>query len=160
MSGAARGRPPQRLSDADYLARMKAAPVAPASRELGLEPLAVNVSEMWFEGAFNPNPNHLNRGGIVHGGFVTAMLDEVMGVAIISANEFRKWPPTLEIKAQFLRPVLPGRIIGRGQVIKMGRTIAFVSGELRDLDGELLATATCTSTLREFAHPALPGDEG
>jgi len=55
--------------------------------------------------------------------------------------------PTLELKVNFLRPASPGRITGTGRVVHRGGSIAFLAGELRDEEGEVLATATATARI-------------
>jgi acyl-coenzyme A thioesterase PaaI-like protein len=46
-----------------------------------------------------------------------------------------------------LRPAVPGRITGTGRVVHRGGSIAFLAGELRDDEGEVLATATATARI-------------
>jgi acyl-coenzyme A thioesterase PaaI-like protein len=40
------------------------------------------------------------------------------------------------------------RIVGRGRVVRRGGQVAFMTGDLRDEDGNLLATATATAAIR------------
>jgi acyl-coenzyme A thioesterase PaaI-like protein len=47
----------------------------------------------------------------------------------------------MELKASFLRSVSPGRILGRGWVVRRDRDVAFAEGSLSDPDGETVATA-------------------
>jgi len=45
-----------------------------------------------------------------------------------------------------LNAARPGRIIGRGRVIKRGRSVGFIEGELLTEDGTLIATGSSTAT--------------
>jgi acyl-coenzyme A thioesterase PaaI-like protein len=45
----------------------------------------------------------------------------------------------------FMRPVRPGRVIGKGRIVRRDGDIAFLEGELHDSDGLLIATATATA---------------
>ena len=51
----------------------------------------------------------------------------------------------------FLAPAKPGPIIVEARVTKLGKTIAFVEGNLLAQDGTLLATATANERLLETA---------
>ena len=53
--------------------------------------------------------------------------------------------PTLDLHVSFLRPARPGRFVGKARVVSLGRTIAFLEGELFDADGELVAKSTATA---------------
>ena len=82
--------------------------------------------------------------GQVQGGFVSAMLDEAMSLAVVVASKLTCVAPTLEMKTSFMRPAMPGHLIAVGWVAKWGRTVAFTEGELADPAGKLLAKATAT----------------
>jgi acyl-coenzyme A thioesterase PaaI-like protein len=49
---------------------------------------------------------------------------------------------------QFLRPARPGRLVGRGRVVRRGRDVAFLAGELADDSGQIVAVATATAAIR------------
>jgi acyl-coenzyme A thioesterase PaaI-like protein len=49
---------------------------------------------------------------------------------------------------QFLRPARPGRITGRGRVVRRGKDVAFTAGELLDDSGQIVAVATATAQIR------------
>ena len=53
-----------------------------------------------------------------------------------------------DLHVQFLSPARPGRIVGCGRVVRRGGQVAFMAGDLRDEDGNLLATATATAVIR------------
>jgi acyl-coenzyme A thioesterase PaaI-like protein len=48
---------------------------------------------------------------------------------------------------QFVRPAKPGKLRGRGRVVRRGRDIAFLAGELLDGD-DIIATATASAIIR------------
>jgi acyl-coenzyme A thioesterase PaaI-like protein len=62
-----------------------------------------------------------------------------------------------EAKQEFLNPLgvvqggflaaMLGTLIGEGRVVARGGTIAFLAGELRTAQGELVATATATARI-------------
>lgn len=153
MSGVA-SQEPQALTDEALLARFQAAKTLPPSaRALGFSLVAVNQAERRVEIAFEARADLLaNPMGQVQGGFVCAMLDECMSVAGLVASGMTHVAPTLEMKTSFLRPVMPGPLRGVGRVVKWGRTVCFMEGELRDLEGTLLAASTGTALPTPFAR--------
>ncbi|HZO58429.1 MAG TPA: molybdopterin converting factor subunit 1 [Solirubrobacterales bacterium] len=110
---------------------------------LGMRPLLTEPGHMRWE--FQATELMLNPAGLVQGGFVTAMLDESMGCAAIAQLGPGRTIPTLELKVSFLKPTRPGRLVCDGHVVQMGKSVAFLEAELRDDDGNLVATATATA---------------
>jgi molybdopterin converting factor subunit 1 len=116
---------------------------------LGMRPLHAEPGHMRFE--FEATELFLNPGGVVQGGFVTAMLDETMGPAALSQLGPGHMIPTLELKVSFLRPVRPGRLVCDGRVVQMGKSVAFLEASLADDDGNLVAKATATARVVKLA---------
>ncbi|MDJ0642998.1 MAG: PaaI family thioesterase [Erythrobacter sp.] len=84
------------------------------------------------------------RGG-VQGGLVAGYLDDVMGYAHVLSTDGELAPLTLELSMSLLKPVREGPIIGKGRVVKAGRRVIYLEGELLSEDGEVLARATSTN---------------
>lgn len=145
---------PETISDEAILARFQAAKTPPPSaRTLGFRMIRVSQAEMLVEIEFDARYDLLgNPMKQIQGGFVCAMLDEVMSVACMVASKMTAVAPTLEMKTSFLRPVMPGTLRGVGRVAKWGRQIAFTEGELYDEQGRLLAKATGTALPTPFAN--------
>lgn len=93
---------------------------------------------------------HTN-GTIAQGGFITAWLDAAMAHAVLHDTAHASNVASLEIKVSFLERVGPGegRVIGR--VIRLGKRIAFLEGELFNPEGKLAARATSTAVLVPMA---------
>ena len=83
--------------------------------------------------------------GRIQGGFVSAMLDEALAIAGNIASGGTQAMLTLEMKTTYLSAALPGRLIARGRVVRFGRNIAFLEGELRDASGKVCAKASVTA---------------
>jgi len=96
---------------------------------------------------FTVKPEFCHSGNIAQGGFVTGWIDAAMSHAVILATERRFWPATLELKVSFFKSANPGKVKAVGWVEKMGRSIAFVEGQLLSEAGEVLATSTSTAKL-------------
>ncbi|MEP0190362.1 MAG: PaaI family thioesterase [Erythrobacter sp.] len=84
------------------------------------------------------------RGG-VQGGLVAGYLDDVMGYAHVLSTDGELAPLTLELSMSLLKPVREGPLIGKGRVVKAGRRVIYLEGELLSEDGEVLARATSTN---------------
>jgi len=98
-----------------------------------------------------PNGNHLNPWGTVHGGLAATLLDSCMGLAIQSTLEKGFGSTTLEFKISFLRPITPetGLIRAQGIVISRGRRVGAAEGRVEDGNGRLLAHGTTTCLIFE-----------
>lgn len=107
---------------------------------------AAGVVTMTFEA----KAEFCNSLGVVQGGLLSAMLDEVMAVAALAHSGMTQVAPTLEMKTCYLSGARQGTLSGEGRVVKMGRSIAFLEGNLRDAAGNLVVTATATCAMRPF----------
>jgi uncharacterized protein (TIGR00369 family) len=129
----------------DFLAGRRPAP--PAAALLGWQLSWVAPERGEIEVTFDAHAGFANPMGNVQGGFLAAMLDDTLGPALVATLKDGEFAPTLELKVSFLRAAVPGRLIGTGRVVHRGGSIAFLSGELTDQQGDLLATATATARI-------------
>jgi uncharacterized protein (TIGR00369 family) len=85
------------------------------------------------------------RGG-VQGGLVAGYLDDVMGYAYVAATGGEMAPLNLEIAMTLIRLIPEGAtLIGKGRVVKAGRRVVFLEGELLGEDGTIYARSTSTA---------------
>lgn len=89
---------------------------------------------------------HTN-GTIAQGGFITAWLDAAMAHAVLHDSDQILNVASLEIKVSFLERVGPGPGIVHGRVVRRGKRVAFMEGDLYNPDGKLAAQATSTGML-------------
>lgn len=94
---------------------------------------------------FHAPDSFITPRGSVQGGLVAGFLDEVMGWAHVWATDHVEAPLNLEINMTLLRPVMAGPVIGKGRVVRRGRRVIFLEGELFDEQGNLLARSTSTA---------------
>jgi len=52
---------------------------------------------------------------------------------------------TIDLNVSFLAPARPGPLIGEGRVVQLGRTVAFLEGQLLAPDGRIVARATASA---------------
>jgi uncharacterized protein (TIGR00369 family) len=119
----------------------------PAATLLGWELEAVDYEAGTIELWFTAREEFLNLAGNVQGGFLAAMLDATLGPALAATLSGGEFAPTISLNVQFVRPAKPGKLRGRGRVVRRGRDIAFLAGELIDGDA-VIATATASAIIR------------
>jgi len=137
----------------------RAAP-PPAAILLGWELVAVDPAVGTIEVAFTASEQFLNPAGVIQGGFLAAMLDDTLGPALGATLGAGLFAPTTDLHVQFLRPARPGRLTGRGRIVRRGREVAFLAGELLDASGQVVATAVATAQVRALPTGGGPGPSG
>lgn len=87
-------------------------------------------------------PMHLNINQVVHGGVYATILDTAMGGAVVSLLREGEVTATTSLYIEFIRPAGQGeRLKARGEVVRRGRHLAFVEGNLVDAEGRRLSQA-------------------
>jgi uncharacterized domain 1 len=89
-------------------------------------------------------PQHRHGGGVVQGGVITQIADAAMGMSLATRQEDGLWNTTIELKINFLRPVVSGRIRAVGRVVEMRQTLLFSEADVLDEQGRLVARASST----------------
>ncbi len=89
--------------------------------------------------------------GFVEGGAIAMLADSAMAGAVQTTCPPRTVYTPLDLKVNFVRPVLPdGRdLVGRARVTHRGRSMAVITAELTNADGKLVAVSTGTALIRE-----------
>jgi acyl-CoA thioesterase len=83
-----------------------------------------------------------NPQGSLHGGVIAFALDVSMGHLI--KRTVGRPGITLEMKTQYLRPAVSGRVRCEGRFLRRGRSINYLESRMTGEDGKLLAVATST----------------
>ena len=89
-------------------------------------------------------PEHRHGGGVVQGGVITQIADAAMGMSLATRQEDGVWNTTIELKINFLRPVVSGRIRAVGRVVEMRQRLLFGEADVLDEQGRLVARASST----------------
>jgi uncharacterized protein (TIGR00369 family) len=120
----------------------------PASaRLLGWELLEASPDEGRVRVRFEARPEFANPAGFVQGGFLAAMLDDVMGPAMFVRSAGTIYAVTLDLHVSYLAPARPGALFAEGRVVSAGQTIGHLEASLTDADGALIARAAATVRL-------------
>jgi len=110
--------------------------------------LYIDTQEGIASARYIANESMCHSGGIIQGGFVTGWLDAIMALACMAKCGTDVLVLTLEIKVNFLNSAKIGKLISTAKVIKNTKSIAFVEGKLENIEGQLIATGTCTVKLK------------
>jgi uncharacterized protein (TIGR00369 family) len=121
-----------------------ALPPPPIAETLGFGSIEVEAGRATF--TVEPAEFHYNPIGVVHGGLALALLDSAMGCAVHSTLPAGVGYTTLEVKANFVRPLTSstGPVRCTGTVVHGGRTVATAEGRIVGGDGRLYAHGTST----------------
>ena len=82
----------------------------------------------------------LNPDGSVQGGMMTSMLDDVTALLLIIKSDASIYPSSTNLHSHHHRPLFKGKVTAKAFLIKQGRTIASVRGEIYDDKGRLATT--------------------
>jgi uncharacterized protein (TIGR00369 family) len=139
-------------------------PPEPLACLFGIEPLTVGSGKaactmpasQWFA----------TPGGTFYGGAIALFADHVLNGAVHTTVEPGTSYATLDLKVNFLRPIVPdGRPLeARAIVVHRGRSIAVATAEILTADGKTAALANSSSMIlagRPWrpSEPAVPIDE-
>jgi acyl-CoA thioesterase len=92
---------------------------------------------------------HLNPNNVVHGAVIFAMADTGMGSALTSVLDDRQMCSTIEIKINYFRPAISGRLRCDTRVINRGSRTAALESDVLDENQKLIARATGTYMILE-----------
>ena len=89
-------------------------------------------------------PDMHNGVGWLQGGLYTALCDEAMALALFTVLDKEAAIATISECTSFLQGVKSGRINAAGEVVKKGRSVAFMRGRVSSEAGERLAECTAS----------------
>lgn len=114
--------------------------VGPFAGLLGLRRVSMEDGRCRFE--VTVRPEHMNPHGIVHGGVVYTLVDYAMGGAVTSRLGPGERCATLEIKINYLAPVVEGPLAAEAWVVARTTRIAVVEARVHAHGDRLAALAT------------------
>jgi uncharacterized protein (TIGR00369 family) len=136
--------------------------VPPVFRFFGLRGIAVSDGEMtiampaspWLSGAL----------GVIYGGALALLADATITTATATTLPPATAFSPLDLKVNFLRPVVPhrGDLVARARIVHRGRTIAVATCEIINAEGKTVAMATASVLIlpgRPWDRPVYVEDE-
>ena len=82
-----------------------------------------------------------SRGTIVHGGAIATLADEALASVAFTMAEEGETTVTADLKVDFLRPAIPGRLLARATVRHRTRRLAFCEASVEQDGGQIVAEA-------------------
>jgi uncharacterized protein (TIGR00369 family) len=127
-------------------------PGPPIARLVGFELTDIELGRAVFE--LKADQRHHNPMGTVHGGVYCDVADAAMGMAFASTLGDDETFTTVELKINFLRPILKGTLTAEGRVVRSGATLGYVECEVKDESGRLIAklSSTCMKLRKKSAQ--------
>jgi uncharacterized protein (TIGR00369 family) len=114
----------------------------PFHQWLGLELLAlhddgIELKAKWRE-EWIVNP----QGRYTHGGILAALIDVAADYALVKHTG--RGVPTIDVRIDYHAPAMPGDLVARGKVVKIGRQFSSAEASIYDSNGALLASGRGT----------------
>lgn len=88
-----------------------------------------------------------HSGDIVQGGFIAGMMDAAMAHVVFLSLRELVVVASLEIKVSYFEIARPGELHATGRIAKLGKSIGFLTAELQNESGVLLASASSTAKI-------------
>ncbi|MGE0860886.1 MAG: PaaI family thioesterase [Gammaproteobacteria bacterium] len=125
-------------------------PMPPMWANLALEvgAIASGVIEM----TTLPEARHLNAFGGVHGGYIAAVLDTVLGLAVYTSIGPDDRHITVDLAVKLLKaPSVGVPLVAASELVHVSRSVGVSQAWLRDAAGVLYAHGTTTCNIRRAA---------
>jgi acyl-CoA thioesterase len=101
-----------------------------------------------------PTADHLNLGGIVHGGLLSTLMDSATGFALHTTLAPGDTPPHLAASYRFIGMARAGVALrASAEVLKAGSRIGHVRVDVRDAADRLVATGETTHAVVAAPSP-------
>lgn len=118
-------------------------PPVPVVKLLGMELKFAGDGAAVIELQADPK-RHANPMGTLHGGILCDVSDMAMGLALGSTLVRGESFTTLELKANYFKPIWSSRIKATARIVKRTRTMCFLECDVHDEKGSLVARASST----------------
>jgi uncharacterized protein (TIGR00369 family) len=84
--------------------------------------------------------------GVLHGGVTATLIDTAMAFAVRTRLAPEAATATIDLTVHYLRPLVEGKAICTGKVVRAGKRIFTVSADVHNEEGKLIATGLSTYT--------------
>lgn len=122
----------------------KAIAFVPWAKEIGMQ--VTEIERGMARGKINWSDHLVGdpETGIIHGGVITSLLDNLAGMAVVAALDVFRSTATLDLRIDYMRPAEKGRdIIGEAECYHVTRTVAFIRASAFNEGGnKIIAAAT------------------
>ena len=118
-------------------------PVVAALRLPGID--GWDRGRVW--GEWKVDPEMLTAAGTLFGGYLAALADSYVGLAIMSTLAEEEWFTTSDLRTSFFRPVVSGTLQIAAEVLNRGRRMAHCECVFVNDDDKVVAKATATQVI-------------
>lgn len=125
-----------------------------SSKSLGFDLISLDMTAMAARVRFDGRQEFANPAGYVQGGFLSAMLDDTMGMLAAVKMKGRAMPSTIDLHTTFVRPVRVGEIEVAARIRNVGRQIIFADAVLFDKRGKEAARSLASLAINPMKAPA------
>lgn len=123
----------------------------PSAKWMGMDLIEHRPADQYTKVSFAPNKDMINFGGVIQGGFLTAMMDDAMGFNAFISLGMKYSMASIDLHTHFLKAVTFGPITVEAWVTRAGKSVVFLEAKLYDHTGEMAAHSTSSAKLRAFA---------
>jgi len=109
---------------------------------LGME--IVDIKKGWAKIRLPFSENLANGTGVVHGGAIFSPADSAVGMALVGLIDKDENISTLEMKINYLKPLIKGDLIAEAKIVHRGTMTAIGDVDVKDEKGNLIAKGLAT----------------
>lgn len=137
-------RPTKGMAYRDWAAKVLAgeAEPPPVAELVGFRLLEASDGRARFE--LDAGRRHWNPMGTVHGGILVDVADAAMGTALGSTLGDGETFTTIELHANYFKPVWQGRLTATGRLVRRTRSLAMAECDVTDEADSLVARMSST----------------
>lgn len=122
----------------------------PSTKVLNPSVKHIDANKGFARFGFRPPDFAGNFMGNIQGGYCAVMLDDTMAMGALAKMGGGYVVPTLDMNLAYLRAAPMGEeVICEGWLVRRGRTVAFMEGQLLDSQGRICTKASITAMVRE-----------
>ena len=119
--------------------------VSPSPFGRWLNGTLIEVEEGSLTAEYVVRKDMCNPGGIMHGGVATGIMDDLIGMTVFASGS-QIFYSSVNLNVDFLYSARPDeKLIAKSKIVRMGKKIAHVEGEIRNETGQMVAK--CTTNL-------------
>ena len=133
---------------------------SPSALMIWLRPVVKEIGEGSLIFEFTVSPIMINPGGTMHGGVISAVMDDMIGATILCLGKANLYT-TVSNVIDYMAPARLGEVVtGKTEIIKLGKQIINVQFELWNMNKKrLLARGYSNNLKTEFLVPKFPPSE-
>ena len=117
----------------------------PFNRRLGIRVTRFHKDGVTVE--WGVKPELTNASGVAHGGVAATLADAAVGISLSWLRRKPAAATTIELKINYFKPVAAGNLRARARILRLGKTIACGSVEIRDDRRQIVCAALVTYML-------------